>query len=253
MKIFAIPDTQIRPGDDLSYLSWVGQYLVDKRPDVVVQLGDWADMASLSSYDKGRKSFEGRRYIKDIEAANDGLEILMRPLLSLQEQQRRNKKAVYSPRLVHTRGNHSDRITRAINDDPKLDGTLSLDHIKFRDYGFEVYDFLEPVVIGGVVFCHYLTSGAMGRPIGTAAQILSKRHQSAVVGHQQGLQIATSNRADGKQLTAIIAGSCYLHNEDYLGPQGNNHFRGCVMLHDVDDGSFDPMFVSLKYLQRKYG
>ena len=75
---------------------------------------------------------------------------------------------------------------------------------------------------------------------------------SCVAGHQQGLQIATASRADGARLTSIIAGSCYEHDEDYLGPQGNKHFRGFLVLHDVNNGEFDNMTVSLKYLNQKY-
>ena len=47
-----IPDTQCKPNIDMSYLSWVGQYIVDKKPEVIVHIGDHADMPSLSSYDK---------------------------------------------------------------------------------------------------------------------------------------------------------------------------------------------------------
>ena len=61
------------------------------------------------------------------------------------------------------------------------------------------------------------------------------------------------HRADGTAITSIIAGSCYEHNEDYMGPQGNKHWRGILMLHEVKDGSFDVMPVSLKYLKEKYG
>jgi hypothetical protein len=75
---------------------------------------------------------------------------------------------------------------------------------------------------------------------------------SAVAGHQQGLQIATGNKADGTLITNIIAGSCYLHDEDYMGPQGNKHWRGVLMLHEVQDGAFDLMPVSLNYLLKKY-
>lgn len=75
---------------------------------------------------------------------------------------------------------------------------------------------------------------------------------SCVAGHQQGLQIHTGSRADGKRLTSVIAGSCYEHDEAYMGPQGNRHYRGILMLHDVNDGEFDLMPVSLKYLNRKY-
>ena len=57
-----IPDCQVKDGVDLSYLTWVGKYLAEKKPDVIVQIGDFADMPSLSSYDVGRKCFEGRRY-----------------------------------------------------------------------------------------------------------------------------------------------------------------------------------------------
>ena len=38
------------------------------------------DMESLSSYDKGQKSFEGRRYWKDIEAGNEALDAFMAPI-----------------------------------------------------------------------------------------------------------------------------------------------------------------------------
>jgi hypothetical protein len=92
----------------------------------------------------------------------------------------------------------------------------------------------------------------LGRPCASAQAQLTKKHMSCIAGHQQGLQIATSYRADGTRLTSIIAGSCYEHDEDYLGPQGNNHWRGIVVLHDVHDGAFDLMPVSLNYLKSKY-
>ena len=76
MKHLIIPDTQVKRGVDLSYLEWIGKYIVDKKPDVIVQIGDFADMPSLSSYDVGKKSFEGRRYKDDIEAAREGMDIL---------------------------------------------------------------------------------------------------------------------------------------------------------------------------------
>ncbi len=70
--------------------------------------------------------------------------------------------------------------------------------------------------------------------------------------HQQGLQIASGFKADGSMIMSIIAGSCYEHDEAYLGPQGNKHWRGILVLHDVKDGEFDLMPVSLDYINRKY-
>jgi len=115
-----------------------------------------------------------------------------------------------------------------------------------------VYPFLVPISISGVTFCHYLTSGVAGRPISTAAALISKKHQSCIVGHQQGKQIAYATRADGSNITSMILGSYYTHDEAYMGPQGNKHWRGCAMLHQVKDGAFDEMLLSLDYLVNKY-
>lgn len=252
LKILFIPDSQVKPGQDFTFLRCIGHYIIDKKPDVIVHAGDFADMESLSSYDKGKKSYEGRRYKADVKAAHEGMEALLGPLRAYNEMQWRNKKAQYRPRMVLTLGNHEHRIDRAINDEPLLDGTISTDDLRYKEYGWEVYPFLEVVVIEGVAFSHYFTTGAMGRPASSAQAMLNKKHMSCIAGHQQGRMSATGVRADGRQITAIIAGSCYEHNEAYLGPQGNKHWHGVVMLHNVKDGEFDEMFAPLHYLKAKY-
>jgi len=250
-KIAVIPDTQIRPGDDTKFLRKIGQYLVEKEPDVIVCLGDFADMPSLSSYDVGKKSFEGRRYRSDVEAAKEAMAVLLGPLKQRRLKDKEGHRARYNPRMVLTLGNHEERIVRAVNSDAKLDGTIGVSDLEYEK-DWEVYPFLEPVVIEGVAFCHYFVTGVAGRPASSAQAQLNKQHMSCVAGHQQGLQIATGHRANGDRLTSIIAGSCYEHNEDYLGYQGNKHWRGMLMLHAVDNGSFDLMPVSLDYLNKKY-
>lgn len=251
-KHLVIPDCQIRPGDDFKFLEAIGNYIVEKQPEVIVNLGDFADMPSLSSYDVGKKSFEGRRYLKDVEAVVEAQKALLKPLRKLQAQQLRNKKKMYDPSLILTLGNHENRIERAVNLDPKLEGVLTTEHLQYVEHGWEVHPFLSVVVLDGVAYSHYFTSGVLGRPATSAASQLNKKHMSCIAGHQQGLQIATGHRADGAQLTSIIAGSCYEHDEDYLGPQGNKHWRGILVLHEVNDGSFDLMPVSLKYLKESY-
>jgi hypothetical protein len=245
-----LPDVQAKPGNDFSFLTAIGRYIVDKKPDVIVCIGDFADMHSLSSYDVGKKSFEGRSYQKDIEAARDAMDALLIPMYEYNKAAKKGKHKQYKPRMVLTLGNHCDRINRAINEDRKLDGLISVDDLPYQDW--EVIPFLEVITIDGIAYSHYFTSGAMGRPISSAAALLSKKHMSCFAGHQQGRQIAYGMRADGSEMTAIICGSCYLHNEDYLGAQGNNHFRGCYMLYDVRNGRFDELPLTLKYLMNKY-
>ncbi len=81
-------------------ITWVGKYLVEKQPDVIVQIGDFADMPSLSSYDVGKKSFEGRRYKTDIEVTNKAMQMLLAPIKEYNERARRNKDRQYRPRMV---------------------------------------------------------------------------------------------------------------------------------------------------------
>jgi hypothetical protein len=245
-----IPDVQSKEGNDFTYLKCLGNFIVQKKPDVIVCIGDFADMESLSSYDKGLKSFEGRSYQKDIWAAREAMDALLTPLFQLQERQRKNKDKLYKPRMVLTLGNHENRINRVIDEDRKLEGLISVDDLPYQDW--EVHSFLDVVVIDGVAYSHYFTSGLMGRPITSAQAIITKKHMSCFAGHQQGKQIAFGMRADGKQMTAIICGSFYEHNEDYLGAQGNHHYRGFYVLHDVNDGAFDEMAVSIKFLKERY-
>jgi hypothetical protein len=252
-RIIVIPDVQAKPNNDFSFLKKIGTYIVEKKPEIVVCIGDFADMPSLSSYDVGKKSFEGRRYNDDIQASKDAMTQLLSPLNEYNIKAKKNKHKPYNPRLVMTLGNHENRINKAANDDPKLHGLLSIDNLEYKEFGWEVHPFLEVIFIEGIAFSHYFTTGLMGRPSSTAAAQLKKTSMSCIAGHQQGLQISSGYKANGKLLTSIIAGSCYEHNEDYLGPQGNkNHWRGFLVLHDVCDGSFDLQPVSLGYINRKY-
>lgn len=253
-RIIVIPDTQVRPGDDYGFLTNVGKYIVDMQPDIIVHLGDFADMSSLSSHDKaGTKSMEGQRYKADIAAAHTAMEALMSPIVAEQNRRKRNKEKAWKPDLILTLGNHENRIDRAINNDPKLDGLISVSDLEYEKYGWSVIPFLQPVIIEGIAFCHYLVSGVMGRPVTTAQALVNKMHMSCIVGHQQGRMIAYGKRADGQNITAMIVGSCYEHDEHYLNAQSNNHWRGLVVLNEVQDGEFDEVMVSINYLNRKYG
>lgn len=243
-RIAVIPDCQVKPGVNTDHLQWCGEYLAIKQPDVIIQIGDFSDFPSLSSHENpGSLRLEGKRYKKDIEAARRGMERLLNPIA---------KVAGYAPQLELTLGNHEDRITRTVTSNPKLEGLLALSDLEYESYGWSVHPFLQPIVIGGVAFCHYFPSGVMGRPITSAKSILTKLHMSAYAGHQQGRDIAYAKRADGRDMTAIISGSFYQHDEEYMSPFTNNHWRGMYMLHEVKDGSYDEMAVSMGFLKRKF-
>lgn len=252
MRHLVIPDCQIRAGDNLDYLQAIGNYIVEKKPDVIINIGDFADMPSLSSYDVGKKSFEGRRYLTDVDATKSAMEVLTGPLKQFNRKAKIGHRERYTPKMVFCLGNHENRINRAVNDDAKLEGVLSVKDLGYEGFGWEVHPFLDVVILDGVAYSHYFVTGVAGRAASSAAAQLRKTNMSSIAGHQQGLQIATGSRADGSRLTSVIAGSCYEHDEDYLGPQGNKHWRGLLVLHDVHDGEFDLMPVSLDFLKKKY-
>lgn len=249
MKIAVIPDTQVKPGVRTDHLEWAGKYIAEKRPDVVIHLGDHWDMPSLSSYDKGKASAEGRRVQKDIDAGNRALDLLTTAMHG-------GPRLDYHPRLIMLRGNHENRLERYVNDNAELVGAFD-DAFNDRKLGWEVVPFLQPVEVGGVAFCHYFPRSSDGnvaqtkRGAPSARAQLLREMQSCVSGHRQGLDLAV--HTNGKRLIrSIIAGSFYQHQEGYLSPQGNSHWRGMLMLHDVKHGNYNLVEVNLDYLRRRY-
>lgn len=248
-----IPDTQVKPNHPITHLVWAAQYAIEKKPDVIIHIGDHWDMPSLSIYDVGKKGFEGRKYQDDIEAGNAALDAFMEVINRYNEKRRRFKEKQYKPRLVFTTGNHEQRIERTIEADRKLEGLISYDDFNLKEHGWEVVPFLEPIVIDGIAYCHYFTSGVMGRPVSSAKLMLNKKHMSCFMGHVQDRDIAFAKRADGRSITGIFGGIFYSHDEDYLNAQTNGSWAGIWMLHDIQDGSFDEMPVSIDYLYKKFG
>jgi hypothetical protein len=253
MRHLIIADTQCKPNHDLSYMTAIGNYIVAKKPDVVIHIGDHWDFPSLSSYDKGTKAAEGRRLKADIEAGNEGLTMLLQPLWDAQAQAKSNKKKAYTPRMIFCTGNHEHRFDRLANDQPELAGFVGVDTLPIAEFGFEVYPFQKPVVIDGISYVHYLANPMTGKPYGgTALNMLKNVGESFVVGHKQTLDVAMRPTLNGAMQIGIVNGACYPHDEDYKGFQGNFHFRGITVLNEVADGFGAPMFVSLNYMMSKY-
>ena len=252
MKHLVIPDTQVKPNSPTDHLRWAGLYAAEKKPDVIVHIGDHFDMPSLSSWDVGKKSFEGRRYKDDIEAGIHAMEVFLQPIREEQQRLKVNKHKQWRPRMVYTLGNHENRIERAIESDPKLDGLIGYKDLQLEEMGWEVYDFLDVVVIDQIAYAHYFTSGILGRPVSSARNMLSKKMMSCIMGHVQDRDIAYGRRADGTNILGLFSGIYYQHDEDYLTPQTNSSWRGVWMLNEVANGGCDELPVSMNYLRNKY-
>lgn len=250
-KHVVIPDGQVRPGVPLQHWDWVGNYISEKHPDFIHNMGDFNDMASLSSYDVGKACYEGRRYKDDIEYGKEAMATLMAPINK--EKKRLKKRGLHwDPKLELYLGNHEHRIDRAVDDDPKLAGTLRMEDLGYEEFGWRVHPYLGVVLSDGIAFSHFFTSGTLGRPVTSARALIQKKHMSCIMGHVQAKGTHFEYRADGLKITGIFSGICYLHDEKYLGPQGNNTERGIWVLHNCKEGDFTELYVPLPYLQHKY-
>jgi hypothetical protein len=244
-NILVIPDSHAKPGLTNRRYEWVGKLIKDTNPDIVVDLGDFFDMESLSSYDRGKKDFEGRRYSKDIEAGQAARELLNRSM--------KGSKA----KLYQLCGNHEVRINRAVNDDSKLEGLISLKDV--TDPKWEFIDFLEPLEVQGFVFQHYFTSGVLGKAIGgeyPAGSILKKQFVSSVSGHSHVWDYSTRTSGKRTKLQSFVCG-CYLdpnQYEKYAGPANYMWVNGITVLKGAEEGFCKDgyEFIDISRLQREY-
>lgn len=252
LRHYIVPDTQIRPGDKTDFLRWIAKDIIRRKPDVIVCLGDWWDFPSMSRHsDPGSLEKEGARFTKDLEAGNKAMEDFMAPLHEEIARVKRNKKRTWNPRFVFLKGNHEDRADRLASLDARFEGAIGSHLCRLHDW--EVHEFLQPVEIDGIWYSHFWKSQNSPKPIGgTIDNRLNKLGFSFVQGHEQVKLYAPRSLPNGKTIHGLVLGACYLGTEGYRGPQSKHEWRGVAVLHDVRDGDYEPMFLTLRYLCRTF-
>ena len=247
-----IPDTQVRSGVPTQHIEAIGNYILEKQYDKIIVGGDWWDMKSCSDHNAAIEQ-EGLRVADDIEAGRRAMHLLWRAVEKRNRQVAGWKKRQYNPRKVFLMGNHEVQLERLWKRDPRLEGLIGYDALDLDRWGFEVHDFLKPVEIDGILYCHFFANPMSGRPYGGMIETRLKNIGSSFTqGHAQSFKYGELEFANGKRRHGLVAGACYLHDEDYKGPYGNHHWRGIIVKHEVCDGEYDIMKVSLDYLMRKY-
>lgn len=240
---FLIPDTQVKAGVPLDHFDWIGAAIREYKPDVVTHLGDHWDFPSLSGY-ASPVEMEGQRFEDDLQAGNEALRRLHRQM------------GRFHGRKILLRGNHEDRLTRALAANPKWAGAIGFHQLADRTLGWEVVDYFmgspQPITVDGVTYAHYFANPNTGKPIGgTITNRLAKIGTTFVQGHVQGYLAGNVQFATGLVKHGIVAGSCYIHDESYKGV-ANWHWRGVVVLNEVRNGTFCEMPLTLDYLCRRY-
>lgn len=259
-KLFIIPDAHAHPEYDNERFDALGEFMlkeaVASKGDMrIICLGDFADMPSLSSYDKGTKGFEGRRYDRDVEATHDASERLFAAMYQYNHQRARNKKSMLFVETTMTLGNHEDRINRAVNAQPELDGKLGMNDLQFEHWWDTVVPYREITNIQGFAVSHSLPSGVSGRPVGganLAARLLTIGHCSSIVGHSHTYDTAERTRYTGEKMLGINAG-CFVHpdfREGWCANTVHMWWRGITIIDNASCGFGDIRQVGMDTILR---
>jgi hypothetical protein len=230
---------------------WLGSLLFDVRPDYVIDLGDTADMKSLNSYDTRKpEAIVAQNYERDIEHH-----------LDFQQRIRRKFKdrKVKRPRFYGFEGNHEHRIKVALSADPRLGGSkygISFDHLETTSFydNYHEYENGAPAThdYDGVTYAHYISSGNYGTAMSGehhAYNLLKKKMKSTTVGHSH--KRSQFFRDDVKAI-GTVAGCFKGGPESWAGQANADWWSGVIIKRQVENGYFEPQWVSTKTLREQY-
>jgi len=246
-----VPDIHSHPDHNNDRADWLGKLILDIKPEVVVNLGDQWDFSSLSSYDKGKASFHGKSYKKDLDAGLDFSERMWEPI-------RRAKKK--KPYAVFLEGNHEERQSRVLEQHSELDGTISFKDLELERYYDEIvrYNGQTPgsTCIDGVNYAHFFVTGVSGRGVSgehAAYSLLTKQFQSSTCGHIHTFDYSVRTDAAGRRLHGLVAGVYQDYDAGWAGEICKLWTRGITIKRGVENGNYDLQFVSIEALKKEYG
>lgn len=232
--------------------SWLGQFLYDIKPDYVVDLGDGADMRSLNSYDTTKpQAIVTQSYEADVDTYNDAMERIRHPF---------RKHKVKRPRFYGFEGNHETRIKKAVSLDPRLEGDrygISFKHLNTDRWFDEYHEYKNgaPAIANydGVDYAHFIGSGNYGTAMSGehhAYNLLKKRMRSTTVGHSHKRNIYFR---DDARAIGLVAGCFKGADESWAGQANQEWARGVWVKRNLENGFYEPQWVSLEALEKEYG
>ena len=242
------------PSADNKRFDWLGRLIYDINPNYIVDLGDGADMRSLNTYDTTRpQAIVTQNYEKDIDVYNEAMDRMRIP-----SKARKYKR----PAWFGFEGNHEHRIKKAIQQDPRLEGSrlgVSFSHLQ-TDHWFEEYHEYHnsaPALFDydGVIYGHYVSSGNFGTAMSTkhhGYSLVEKLASSATVGHTHKFIYFFKGDARPSPLHGLVVG-CYKGKEEAWAGQANQEWRrGVVIKREISQGDYDLEWVSMARLEKEY-
>lgn len=243
------------PGVSNERFDWLGRFLYDLKPDMVIDLGDGADMRSLNTYDtRYPQAIVSQNYEKDIDTYNDSQERLRHPF-----KYHKRKR----PFWVGFEGNHENRIKKAISHDPRLEGQrygVSFGHLQTKVWFDEYHEYSNsaPAIADydGVSYAHYFSSGNYGSAtsgLHHAYTLLQNRNHSSTCGHSHKRSIYFKDSAHPNPIIGTVVGCFKGGEESWAGQANREWWHGVVVKRELENGVYEPEFVSMERLRKAYG
>lgn len=254
MLILPIGDCHISDDDDFKRFKHLGKFIIDKKPDKIIFMGDFLTLNCLSAWDRDKRlRMEGKRYKSEVEAGNRAMDIIFYPLNELNDRQRKNKERLYRPEIIYLNGNHEDRLERYLEYDPTFKGIVGIEKdLKLKERGIKFVDYREYININGIAFTHVPFNKAKpicGMNITKKASLIM--FGSVVFAHVHSMEQENFKRHGQNDLQQVLTTGCFFEkHEDYVHGRITEYWKGITLLNSWKKGRFDIEMYSLDRLKR---
>ncbi len=225
-KIIVCPDVHVPYHDKKAWKLFL-KALATVKPDILVLVGDFADIKSLMAHAKKPK--DERFFKKEIAAVLEALNEI---------------SAIGIKRVIYCEGNHENRISRYIaSNAPELDEMLDAKSLfKIEERGWEWVPYGDYIRIGELSFIHDV--GRVG--VNAARQSLADFGDNICFGHTHRAAVVYSGTVEGRQHVALNVG--WLGDYDAIDYRNRHTAKrewthGCGLVYQTPNGNSYCNFV----------
>lgn len=250
-SVLVIPDRHNDPRHPhrLECSTWIARLGSERRPTVVVDLGDAITMDSCSRHDRN-ETLKGRLK-PSIKADLDN------HLASLQAFER-GRAPDWKPRRIKTRGNHEQRLWAFENEHPENEGSHTHTYAEqLLQFGWQERGFGEFAYVNSVAFTHAPING-MGRPMGgkTSTHRAGGMLTSSLVhGHTHQLHVFSDAKMGPQERITVVQAGCALpwgEYEHYAATGPGGWWWGVLMMTVWGGQIVDLEAISMLTLRQRY-
>lgn len=245
IRIVAIGDAHDSPHiPNKSRFEWIGNYIRKEKPDVVLQIGDFATLDSLNTHTPNH-TYEARQkptFTEDMESFNLALQAM---------------DCGGAEKHV-TLGNHERRIWLFEQNAPETFGMMQFELTKLLErYGWTFSPYGVQYMLGGIAFVH-CGINKLGKSIGglnAENTIANHSLHDTVIGHSHVFRHHTAPKLGNNKYIHVVNVGCALpqgYVESYAKHSQSGWTWGITDMVVQHGHIRDCNFISMETLEEKY-